>query len=238
MCDHGRLSYGYMYSEDRLRYPLVNGDKLASWSKVMSVFRDKIRRYASKSSRLAFLISAWNTNEAMFMVNRLKDSCLDKSDVYLYYKPDEEDKVFPKFRISGDRNPNINGFKAVFKTGDIKKHSVNLLVDRVKAKEVDVVIIIGGISSGYMPESITNVLSDLKDVIVIDYISSSFSKAASLVLPSLSYAEKAGSYVNDQLKVKAVKPVINPFTPGKSEDVILQELIIALSEKGEVFIYC
>jgi predicted molibdopterin-dependent oxidoreductase YjgC len=234
MCDYGRLSYDYIYSRTRLQGPTSEG-KTITWKEGINLFKNKIQGYINENStsKIAFLVSAWNSNETLYLIRKLKEQFLKDTDLFFCTRLPEKDQQFPKFRISGDRNPNINGINWILGQSVADK-SIKALSERIHRHEITVLIFISGLPTGSIPEELAETVSKLDDCIAIDHSKSLISDRATLILPSLTFAEKTGSYINNQNRVQRVLPAINPVTGGKPEDIILQELCIALVGEGKV----
>lgn len=233
MCDYGRLSFSYVNHTHRIDSPLSDG-KTISWKEGIDLFKKKMLYYTNNnnSSKLAFLVSAWNSNETLFLIKRAREQFLKESELFFYAKERKEDQIFPKFRISGDKNPNVNGIKIIFNVNNINDKPLKSLVEKIQKGDITGIVVLGGIPIGYTPKELNDNITKLNDIIVIDHTKSVLSEKASLTLPSLTFAEKSGSYINDQRRVQRIFPVIDPVTGGKPEDTILQEALITI--KGKV----
>jgi len=233
MCDHGRLGFDYIHSDGRTEYPTSAGKNI-SWKTGIDLFQKKITEYRKQSDKLSFLVSAWCSNETLYLIKTIKDQFLPNSEIYFYARPQEKEEKFPKFRISGDKNPNVNGIKALFSLNTLEGKPLKGLIEKIKKKKTKALILLGGIPNGYIPDNLVAAESQLDTLIAIDFIKNSVNEKADLLLPSLTYAEKSGSYINDQNRVQKLLPAINPVTGGKPEEVILQELRNALTGEEKV----
>ncbi len=234
MCDYGRLNFAYVHDKSRIQSPMANG-KIISWKEGIDLFKKKIQDSISKNKgkSLAFLVSAWNDNETLYLIQRLKEDYLDESNVFFFMKEKEKDQIFPKFRISGDKNPNGQGVQTIFGTNSLENKSIKGLLEKIK-EGLDVLVFLGGLPNGKFPKELVDPMDKIKDTIVLDYSHSEITKKATLVLPSLTYMEKSASYINDQKRLQKVFSALDPITGGKAEYSILQELINALKGEGSV----
>ncbi|MDH5681402.1 MAG: molybdopterin-dependent oxidoreductase, partial [Spirochaetota bacterium] len=206
------------------------------WKEGISLFKKKIDESGadSKYNKLAFLVSAWSTNEALYLIKSLTEDKLKGSEVYFFSRGKREDITFPGFRISGDKNPNTQGIISIFNLSSPEDKSAKMLLGKINSGSIDRVVVLGGIPGGHIPEELLQNREKLKDIIVIDHSKTELSDKASLVLPGLSFAEKSGSYINDQKRVQRILPAIKPVTGGKPEDLILQELSVELGTSSRV----
>ncbi|MDH4127808.1 MAG: 2Fe-2S iron-sulfur cluster-binding protein [Spirochaetota bacterium] len=234
MCDEGRLSFDYIYSDSRIKSPRVEGENV-TWREGIDLFSKKIKEYKdNKSKNVAFLVSAWASNELLFLIKRLKEEYLKDSNIFFFAREHVNDQIFPKFRISGDRNPNVNGIKTIFNAKSLEDKSLTALIEDINKNEISTLIYVGGIPGNYFPKELSESINKLSYIIAIDYSQNDVNKKAKLILPSLSYAEKSGTYINDQNRIQRMLPAIDSIGGGKSEDVILQELLIALKGEGKL----
>ncbi len=233
MCDHGRLSFDYIYSENRLQTPKLKGKEI-SWKEAIESFKLKIEDYVNKSAKLAILVSAWNSNETLYILKRLKIDFFKYCEFFFYSKAQEPEQLFPQFKINADKNPNINGIRVIYDIDHLDEKPVTDLINKIQKGEITGLLIVGGLPDGSMPKELSNINGKLENLIVIDHTKSILSDEADLLLPSLTYAEKSGSYINDKNRLQRVFAAINPVTNGKPEDVIIQELMRVLSGHGEI----
>ncbi len=234
MCDYGRLNFNYVHHKSRIESPMADG-KPVSWKEGIDLFKKKIQDSIKKNKgkSLAFLVSAWNDNETLYLIQRLKEDFLNESDVFFFMKEREKDQIFPKFRISGDKNPNVQGIKTIFGTDSFDNKSVKTLLEKIN-HGLDTLVFLGGLPNGKVPKELIDYLDKINDTIVIDYSHSEITRKTTLVLPSLTYMEKSGSYINDQKRLQRVFPAIDPIGGGKADYIILQELMNALRGEGTV----
>ncbi len=236
MCDHGRLNFGYIQSENRVKYPMSNG-KIISWKEGIGLLSNIINGHSNNntSNKVSILVSAWNSNETLYMVHKLQKNYLKESLVLFYSKEKTNDQIFAKFRISGDKNPNTMGIKTIFNNvHDISEKSINQLINQALSNSIDTLILIGGIPNDSIPNKLKEIFDNVKTIILLEHSQNALSEKAFLSLPTLTFAEKSGSYINDQKRIQRIFPAVEPITSGKSEDHIIQEVIISLGGAEKV----
>lgn len=236
MCDHGRLSFDYVLGPDRIRTPLYQGKEL-SWKKSIQKTVDFLSPFKNQSSSLFFLLSLWCDNETLYLIRKLRKELFPDSSVFFFSREPSEDQVFPKFRISGDRNPNREGVRLLF--GDPESSSIDQLKGRLKNLEKtqkdSLLFWIGGLPKGGIPELSVDFLHGFQSVICLEHTKSPFSESSDMVLPSLTYLEKEGTFVNDCSRIQKFLATIQPFAGAKEEWRILGEIIKGLSlEDSEI----
>ncbi|HZQ45815.1 MAG TPA: 2Fe-2S iron-sulfur cluster-binding protein, partial [Verrucomicrobiae bacterium] len=102
MCDHGRLNYKWIGSENRLTEVRI-GKNTSTWSSVLKEISGKLGKLNPGS--VAIVASARQTNEELFLLAKLAKKFNALTDSVPRIK--EGDKLL----LSADRNPNSNGAK-------------------------------------------------------------------------------------------------------------------------------
>ena len=231
MCDYGRLSFDYVLSPGRIRSPLYRGEEL-SWKESIQKAVQLLSPFKKQSSKLFFLLSLWCDNETLYLIRTLRQDHFPDSSVFFFSRECSEDQVFSKFRISGDKNPNREGVRLLF--GDPEKYSINQLNGNkslFKNKKDSLFFWIGGLPRGGIPELSTDFLHGFQSVISIEHTHSPFSENSDFILPSLTYLEKEGTFINDQSRIQKFLPTIQPFTAAKEECQILEEIRKGLNDQ-------
>lgn len=206
MCDYGRLSFPYV-KENRIALPRHGGREI-SWNQALEEAQRAL------NGNLVIAVSLWTTNEALAVVKQLADE--KGAEVVGFGKPAEPDRVFPGFRISGDKNPNRKGFEKIFPAAKTSATASGRTV-----------LVIGAVPNYEITPEMKAMLDGAANVVVVDFslgALASHSKA-SLVLPSLTHFEKSGSYTNDQGLVQKFAAAMEPVGYGRSEEEILKALL-------------
>ena len=113
------------------------------------------------------------------------------------------------FKISADRNPNRAGLEAVLGLAPDPEAAAALAGD-IEAGKVKVLVVIGGIPGGGYPDELTVVAGKLDFLAVLDVVHSDLIEKAHLVLPGATYAEKNGTFVNEDGRVQRLRPALTP----------------------------
>ncbi len=188
MCDDGRLLYHRYYKKSRLTDPMskIEGDlKVISWSDVGWQVRELIKKSVKDDGRVVAIASTQGSNEDLYLFNKLMK---DYVGADIYYKRDfdadgylvEEDEKL----IRADKNPNRKGAENL----KMKEFSGDDVL-----KDASVVIIWG--------EGIERYVSSLdilkgKKVIYIGSFVNEIIDYADIVLPTLIFAERDGTFTN------------------------------------------
>jgi len=228
MCDYGRLNFDYLQSETRLREPMVRAEnKLqpATWKHAIASAAAALKPHVGWQT--AILASGRMTNEELWLTARLA-KLLGVTLIDIVPRTGTSDDIL----LSPDRNHNTNGARLL---GVASAGGANLqqLKDAVWSGQVKALISLGenpldcGITSEF--------LERLPVHIVMDLLANEATDSASVVLPSLGFAEKRGSMVNGEGRLQRLNRAVRG--PGQARDdwEILHDLIQALSGGDGIF---
>jgi NADH-quinone oxidoreductase subunit G len=217
MCDSGRLSFGYAYS-DRLQKPKVHG-KDATWRAARRAALDLL----SASTNTVALVSAWNTNEGMAAIQEFVSTEVPGARVVGYGNPIQNDQVFPGFTIRGDKNPNRAGLKQVLGITDA---DASLKALAAETAPIGTLLIAHNVPGFVMTPEFKAVLDRSENVILLDFAAGELLRYGNVAvaLPTLTSYEKAGTFVNHDGLAQEFAPVMEPATQGMPETEILAAL--------------
>ncbi|MGI8890833.1 MAG: molybdopterin-dependent oxidoreductase [Chthoniobacterales bacterium] len=228
MCDYGRLNFDYLQSDRRLLQPLVrenNQHQSASWSHAIASAAAQLKPLAGE--QIAILASGRMTNEELWLTRRLAES-LGVNLLDIVPRRGDGDDIL----LSEDRNPNTHGARLL---GVASRNYTNLarIKEAVASGQIRALISLGEnpLKLGIAAEA----LERLPVYIVMDILQNEATRSASVVLPSLGFAEKRGSMINGQGRLQRLNRAARG--PGHSRDdwEILRDLISALSGGNGIY---
>ena len=129
-----------------------------------------------------------------------------------------------KFTIRAEKCPNRLGVEAVLNHFQGEVIGFEKLVDRLNAKKLDGLYLVGGYPEPWIEEAVLSKLEGLSTLIVQDFMQSPLTDAASIVLASATFAERHGTVVNHAGLAQEVHPVIRSATDVRSDGRLLFEL--------------
>jgi NADH-quinone oxidoreductase subunit G len=227
ICDAGRLSYGRIGSQDRLKHPLARdaGGTLSvtDFESALAQAAQRLRRVidAKGAGVIAGVASAHATNEDLFTFKRFLDALrvetraapvvLGGSDAIL---------------VEAEKAANAAGARALG-FGD-----ASLVADRIRAGGLDAAIVMGHdlLDERYLGG--TDDLARLDTIIVLDLHQSALQRVAHVVFPTRHAAEKFGTLTNSAGRVQRVRPAVEPAWDAASEGEVLGRLGAALGLPG------
>ena len=218
MPDSHRLNYKYINAPERLTTPLVKTDhgapqRPSTWDATLNMAVEQLHSCAPTET--AIICSARMTNEELYMVRALARQ-LGVTKLDIVPRKGENDGML----VSDDRNPNTNGAKLILgKNGSglaairrgIKNNSIRFLI----ALGEDVTE-----EAGIEPED----LEGLDYILAMSHSENATTKAADVVLPSVTFAEKYGTMINVAGRIQRLNKAIEPQGDARPDWDILRQL--------------
>jgi NADH-quinone oxidoreductase subunit G len=184
MCDEGMLTYRRAH-EGRILEPRADG-AVTSLRQALEAARRVLA--GAPRETLAVVLSAQHSLEDNWAMRELGSSLLGATQFFASGLGDGyEDDIL----IHRDKNPNTNGVKAL--SPDVGLFGN--LADAIRAGKVTHVIALGGPTPGELNADL-QALRGLKALVAIASHDGAFARAANVLLPSASWAEASGTYVN------------------------------------------
>jgi NADH-quinone oxidoreductase subunit G len=240
MCDEGRFGWKYTHSENRLGCPeqRSNGQVTArDWDTVLNSVRASLQKAAQTGSgALAAVFSPWMTvEEAWMLAGHLKKlspgAVLAMGPVRVvgtddHYPKDVKGRsVEPvKFTIRAEKCPNRAGVEAVLKHFSGDAVPFEELMRLASVGQFKAVYLVGGDPEGWISDLQAEAFSKTSTVIVQDILPSPVLKHATHVLPSATFAERDGIFVNHKGLAQAIHKSVRPPRDSRSDGRILWEL--------------
>jgi NADH-quinone oxidoreductase subunit G len=245
MCDEGR--FGYEYVNDRARIELPQQNRAGSvsdglpvsrtWEAVLPSLRTELAE-AAKRGGVAAVLSPFLTCEEAYLLAKYVKGLSADATLYLGWVPVVgEDDVYPKdskgkpsgpvkFTIRAEKCPNRRGIEAILKhfQGEVRSFA-QLLQDANRLQGLYV-------TAGYPPRlgawadgPVVQALKNVPLLVVQDLFPTALSTAARFVLPSASFAEKDGTFVNHGNLAQALHWAVRPAHRLRSDGQIFLDLL-------------
>ncbi|MEZ6062934.1 MAG: molybdopterin-dependent oxidoreductase [Planctomycetaceae bacterium] len=240
MCDDGRFGWKYTLSEHRLTVPQQRSDGrmvTSDWDCVLHSVRSALRLPASsKDGGLAAVLSPWMTVEEAWLLGSLLTSI--SNDAMLALGPvrsDGEDDQYPKdvdgrvvepvrFTIRAEKCPNRVGVEAVLRHFCGTVPTFEELLRQASRNSFRTVYLVGGDPEGWISESQADAFSKTDQVIVQDILPSPILKYASHVLPSGTFVERDGTFVNHNGLAQMIRRSVRGPDNTRADNRLLWEL--------------
>ncbi len=226
MCDEGRLLYHTFDHMKRLEYPMVrqgNQLKRVSWKEAFTAVVDGLKKFAAEE--IGVVVNGYATNEEAYLLKKVFSEGLGVSQFALFDKyRKEEDDVFPKFTIKGEKVPNIQGVRDMVG----KTVTLTTLLKRIQDGKIKALYFVGGDPYASLGEKDLNTLEQLSFLAVQDIQHSGVSERAQVVLAGASPYEKEGTYTNFQGRVQRIRPTVMPPLAARPDYEIVREIGLLL----------
>ncbi len=228
MCDYGRLNFDYLQSERRLLEPRIFlGDKFAAVDWPTAIAHAALQLKPFSGREIAVVASGRMTNEELWLMAQLARA-LDVQLIDIVARTGPGDDIL----LSTDRNPNTNGARLLGITSE-PGAKLPVIAEAVKSGRVKALMALGEnpIDTGISVEQ----LSNLRACIVMDILANTATEHATVVLPSLGFAEKRGSMINGKGRLQRLNRAVRG--PGNARDdwEILRDLLQALTGSNGIY---
>jgi NADH-quinone oxidoreductase subunit G len=228
MCDYGRLNFDYIQSDRRLLEPrIMSEEKLVATDWPIAIAQAALQLKQLSGLEIAIIASGRMTNEELWMALQLARTLgVELIDIVPRTGPGDD------ILLSEDRNPNTNGARLL---GVTSKPGAKLpvIADALKSGHVKALITLGEnpMRLGISAEQ----LQKLSAFIAMDILSNAATEHATVVLPSLAFAEKRGSMINGDGRLQRLNRAVR--APGQARDdwEILRDLIQACSGPNSIY---
>jgi NADH-quinone oxidoreductase subunit G len=187
MCDEGRFTYKRVH-ERRLAAP-VSGGVPVEWDRALDDATRRLRAVLDAApTRLGVVFSAQSTNEDLYALGRLAFDHLGVDKAYLAGLGEGwADDIL----VSGDKNPNTAGARAV---GGGRLRSLASLPADLKSGALSGLLVVG--TQGLGPSAAALPLDGLEALVVLATHRDPLVAAAQVALPLADWAEVDGTFTN------------------------------------------
>lgn len=229
MCDEGRFGWGYVHSDQRLDAPLLRQDgKLAptQWETLAGEIRSRLAAAAGSDggAGVAVVLSPMMSCEEAWLLAKFVRSLAPQAALVVGYVPVAgADETFKNgFRISAEKCPNRRGVQRVIEAAGGPQCTFDTLVS--KAASFRAAYVVGGYPASWLSDAAAAAIGRIGTLIVHDLLKSKLWDSAAIVIPSASWAEREGSFMNADGLVQAFDRAIKPLDGVKFDGQFLFEL--------------
>jgi NADH-quinone oxidoreductase subunit G len=205
MCDNGRLnSFRHVNSPNRFTSPLVKRDGIlqeAGWDEALAYAAEGLKQFSK--DEIAVIGSPYSTNEDNYVLQKFAREVLGTSNIaFLAHviEGDEDDLL-----IRADKTPNSLGAREVGVIGS-KDLDVQKIFELVAAGKIKALLVME--DEVATSDEREQLIGKLDFLALINWGRNKTSALADVVLPSATFAEKYGTFVNFQGRVQLFRPAI------------------------------
>jgi NADH-quinone oxidoreductase subunit G len=212
----------------------ANGDarSQADWSGILNYVRQRIdEQVRTEGSTVVGILSPWTTcEEAYLFASWLKGLSpavrLVLGPIPIVGEDDSYPKDWrgrpvtpPRFVIRAEKCPNRRGVEAVLSHFQRPTASFDSILADAREEKVKVAYVVHSGPADWLSADHSHALSNVPFLVGQQILPTELSRAAQVVLPGASFAEKDGSYVNyaglAQMLVRSIRPPAEGYTDGR-----------------------
>ena len=241
--DEVRYGWKFVHAEERLRMPAIHGqdpfDTVVAgdaWRESIATANRTLEAARGEGGRLAMMVSPMLSCEDAYLLARWI-RILDPEAV-LAVGPvpvDGEDRSYGDYVVRAEKAPNARGVRRVLAGVMGCDENVVLDAEAFEKQAADgafgATVITGNYPSKWMTPSLAAAVV-AKPFIFMDTLASTVADAATVLLPSVTWVEKAGSFQNATDRVQAFERAIQPIDFCKSEAQIALDLTAELEGRA------
>jgi NADH-quinone oxidoreductase subunit G len=208
LCDWGRLNTTAFVNDEELRIksPQIKLNEASSeneelidvnWDEAISKSISHLKNY--EGSEIMFVASAFSTLEDNYALKKFAKEIFNSDNIF--YIPNIDENFSDDLLRRSDKTPNANGLKLL----GIKPYSKET-IDTLSSGKIKMLYILND-DIFRMPgaeEFIKNIETNVHQI----SIHNKYSENASIVLPTSTYAEINGTFVNYENRIQRLRPAV------------------------------
>lgn len=239
MCDLGRFCWDTIYDGRRLKTPTVRrGGSVEplSWQDIPEIARTHLGRIGQvdDGTHVGVALSPYmSCEEAWLLASFIKQLAPQAMFAILPSPRVGEDQVFPagsprdkaKFIISAEKAPNRVGIeKVVLAASGRHATSFEDFIVEIGSGRLTAAWVAAGAPEPWGDTELIKAAEHLEYLVVQDYLHGLLSETANLVIPMCAWAEREGSFINDQGLLQRFQRAVPPPNGLIQDGQVLFEL--------------
>jgi len=225
ICDDGRFGWKYVHDPERLSELRVRrgaGYERIEWSELPPLLRVRFEQQVEKhgSAGVAALLSPMMSCEEAWLLVGFLQRVAPEVKLGLGPVPVEgEDRVFPagatgeavRFTIRAEKCPNRRGIERILAASGCATLTFEEFIGQAGAGEISAAWVAGGYPDRkWVPKELAAAAGKIELLVVQDLFENTLVSAATVVVPSCTFVERDGCFVNAQGRVQPFKRAIRP----------------------------
>lgn len=238
ICDEGRFGYKYVHDERRLEAPIMRrglDSSIPKWEDVPGIVRFRFEEHARKhgGQRVAAVFSPFMACEEAWLLIQFIREVAPQAALAMGPVPVKgETQRFPigavgeavKFTILPEKCPNHRGIEMLLDSAGGVTLSFEEFVERGTAGDFKAAWIVGGYPRPWVAKDVAKIADQLDLLVVQDLFENDLVKKATIVLPSCTWAERDGSFVNAGGLVQPFDRALTPPDGARRDGQYLYEV--------------
>jgi NADH-quinone oxidoreductase subunit G len=216
MCDAGRLNtFKDVNSETRVRAPLMRRDSgiaEVGWDEAIARVASEFRSF--RKNEIAVIGSAYSTNEDNYVLQKFARDVLGTKhvDFVRHSREGDEDALL----LRADKTPNSYGALAIgIRPGD-GGLGIDGIIRGIREGQIKALYVVD--DNIALDPVAAQVLGKLEMLVVHSSLENETTRAADIVLPSSTFAEKNGTFTNFQGRVQRIRPSVATLEQDRALD--------------------
>lgn len=236
--DEARFGWKYINSDQRLNAPRVRRGAEWSpiaWEELAGVVRYRIENAigGNGAGAAAVLSPMMSCEEAWLLAKFIREVAPQSTLVKGFVPIEGEDKTFPKgFVIRAEKCPNRRGVETIIEHFGGATMDFDEFVAAAGEDKFNVAYVVGGYPKEWITKDHNKALSKIGLLMTHDLFPSLLDKPATIRVPSASFAEREGSFMNCDGLVQPFERAITPLDGVRLDGQFFYEL--AQSCKGGI----
>jgi NADH-quinone oxidoreductase subunit G len=224
MCDEGRFGFKYVGDPKRLTRPIIRrglAESRLDWTDVPEILRFRFEEHVRENggASVVGVFSPFMANEeAWLLATFLRDVAPGASLIMGPVPEVGVDDTYPagaigkdvRFTISKEKCPNRQGIERLLQEfGDARLDYADFK-QQLSTGVFSAAWMVGGYPQGWSDKELAKGVEKLSLLVVQDLFASDLSGQATVVLPSCTWVEREGSFVNGQGLTQSFDRAIDP----------------------------
>jgi len=238
MCDEGRFGFKYIHDKKRITKPIIRrGMELETpdWSDVPDIVRFRFEEQVKKdgSAKVAAVLSPFLSCEEAWLLCKFVRNVAPTSTLAMGLVPyTGDDQKFPlgsnngttKFTILKEKCPNRRGIETILKAFGGAALTFDEFCKKALAGEFTAAWITGGYPEPWIQKDTAKIAEKLELLVFQDIFENDLCHGAAMILPSCSWAEREGSFVNAAGTLQPFERAIAPPDGAKQDGQYLYDI--------------
>ena len=223
MCDEGRFGWKYAHDPKRIaRLSVRRGAEVEypDWSSLPEIAKMRFESVVQKGEAVTGLLSPFmSCEEAWLLVRFLRQVAPDCTLAMGPVPIEGQDDAFPKhhnghpakFTIRAEKCPNRRGIETILAAAGGSIVNFDDIVKAATEKKFAAAWMVGGYPKDWVTEPLKKALPHIATIFAQDIFPNAVTDAATVLIPSVSWAERAGSFMNHDGKIQPFNAAIAPL---------------------------
>ncbi len=238
MCDEGRFGWKYVHDPKRLTRLVVRrgaDEETPEWEELPKLARFRFDEVVADagSVKVGAILSPFMSCEEAWLLARFIREIAPNATLAMGPVPvTGEDEAFPgnhngdgaKFTIRAEKCPNRRGVEMILAALGGTIVSCDDFVKQATASGFSAAWIVGGSPTPWVTKEWGKAAGAIGELFVQDLFANAVTKAASVVVPGCSFAERSGTFVNHAGQVQPFEAAIAPVDGCRRDGQFLYTL--------------